>query len=89
MKTQGTGKIPQLVLISKQGGIPIRKTHGSSVLEIPATNLSEDNMTLSFEIPGNFKQSFGKLFLVDDSFYESQGGYIRINHPASSDMELF
>ena len=89
LKTQGTGKIPQLVLISKQGGIPIRKTHGSSVLEIPATNLSEDNMTLSFEIPGNFKQSFGKLFLVDDSFYESQGGYIRINHPASSDMELF
>lgn len=89
LKTQGTGQIHQLVLISKQGGVPIKKTHGSSVLEIPATNLSEDNITLTFEIPGNYKQSFGKLFLVDDSFYESQGGHIRINHPASSDMELF
>ena len=89
LKTQGTGQIPELVLISKQGGIPIRKTHGSPVLEIPTTNLSENNMTFSFEIQGNYKQNFGKLFLVDDSLYESQGGYMRINHPASSDMELF
>ncbi|MDV2998281.1 MAG: hypothetical protein N4J56_007986 [Chroococcidiopsis sp. SAG 2025] len=87
--TSGIGQMPELILIRKQGSVPIKKTNGDEVFKIPATTLSEEKMTLTYEIVDEYPCNFGKLFLIDEELYESKGGYVRINHPASNDMEMF
>ena len=82
------GEIPELILVYKKGGKPMKKNDGDIALKIPSTIIHEDSTTLTYELEEN-NRCFGKLFLVNDNLYESQGGYCRINQPASNNMEMF
>jgi predicted amidophosphoribosyltransferase len=84
----GSGQLPDLVLVRKLGGIPLKKTDGEVVMTIPSSELNANSKGLNYELEVQ-NRSFGKLFLVDDTLYESMGGYIRINHPSNTEMEMF
>ena len=66
----------------------MKKNDGDIALKILSTIIHEDSTTLTYELEEN-NRCFGKLFLVNDNLYESQGGYCRINQPASDNMEMF
>lgn len=88
IETTSSGQLPELVLVCKLGSIPLKKTDGEVALTIPATQLDQNNKALTYELEEQ-NRSYGKLFLVDDTLYESMGGYIRINHPTNNEMEMF
>jgi Double zinc ribbon len=88
IETGGSGQLPELVLVRKSGGIPLKKTDGEVAMTIPASQLNPNNKALTYELEAQ-NRSFGKLFLVDDTLYESMGGYVRITHPTSNEMEMF
>jgi Double zinc ribbon len=84
----GKGEIPEILLVCKQGGLPLKKDDGDVILRVPKLMITGKRETLVFEIEQR-RQSYGKLFLADDSFYKSRGGYVRIDHPSQENMEIF
>jgi hypothetical protein len=88
IETEGSGELPELVLVRKMGAVPLKKTDGEVVMTIPATQLTAKNKTLTYELEAR-DRSFGKLFLADDTLYESMGGYIRIAPSINNQMEMF
>jgi Double zinc ribbon len=84
----GKGEIPELLLVGKPRGAPLRKEDGDIILRIPKFLMTEKSHVISFDIADR-TQSYGKLFLVDDSFYKVKGGYVRIDHPSLENMQVF
>lgn len=84
----GKGQMPDLVLVYKQGGKPIKKTDGETALTISSTILQEDKTTFTYELKEQ-NRCYGSLFIANDSLYESKGGYVRINKPEIDKLEMF
>lgn len=79
LKVSGSGELPALILVQKSGTQPLRKEDGRKILHIPSQRLSETNANLSFPLE-DCQTGYGKLFLEDDSLYDSKGGYVHIYH---------
>lgn len=83
---EGEGTLPEMVLVQKQGTLPVTKNDGVNIQQIAAGTLDSGKHILPLN--GVAAQGFARLFLKDDSFYESQGGHVRIIHPAQEKMRL-
>lgn len=79
LKISGSGELPNLILVNKSGTQPLRKEDGRTILKIPSQRLEQASTVLSFSLE-DCQPGFGKLFLEDDSLYDSKGGYVHIYH---------
>lgn len=82
---KGAGKIPGLVLVSKQGEPPAYKQDGVIILQLKA-QLLEDTTSLVYDLT-MYKQenAYARLFLENDRLYE----FIEMRHPAPQQLRLF
>jgi|GEM_PF-2512787 len=87
IKVSGSVELPELIMVNKSGTLPLNKNDGKVILKIPKQRLETENTKLSFAIE-NKSLGYGQLFLVDDSLYDSRGGYVRIYHPDKKQMRL-
>jgi hypothetical protein len=78
----GEGTLPELVLVRKQGGLPMSKTDGELAFHLSpaATKSKGESIKLPPEIRGN--QYFGRLFLQDDDGYD----FVTIRNPPDQKM---
>ena len=81
--------LPEMLVIRKRQIIPIHKTDGEAIMRIAPCNLEEETSMLEVELdtaptPG----AVIKLFLADDAFYDTQGGYVRIQDPPIDKLKL-
>ncbi|MBO3459015.1 zinc ribbon domain-containing protein [Aetokthonos hydrillicola Thurmond2011] len=88
IKVVGKGEMPELLLVCKPHGIPLKKDDGDIILRVPKLVITSANETLGIDFEEH-DQCYGKLFLEDDSLYKSRGGYVRIDHPSQENMEAF
>lgn len=81
----GEGTLPEIVLVRKQGSLPMSKTDGELAFRMPpATAKSKgESIKLPPEIRGN--QYFGRLFLQDDGGYD----FVTIRNPEKERLRLF
>ena len=79
-----TGKLPNLLLVSKQGRLPLRREEGEAYFRLQGPTPIE-NM-LEFELPDRSfgPKTFGKLYLEDDGLYEM----VTIHHPSEDKLRL-
>ena len=79
-----TGKLPNLLLVSKQGRLPLRREEGEAYFRLPGPTPIE-NM-LEFELPDKSfgPKTYGKLYLEDDGLYEM----VTIHHPSEDKLRL-
>lgn len=87
----GAGNVPALLLVRKQGGVPINKTDGEVILRLPAFPFTGPTAAYTEGLPAGSAarpHSYVKLFLEDDSLYDTRGGYIRIDHPLTDKLRL-
>jgi hypothetical protein len=85
IKAVGKGELPNLVLVCKQRGAPLKREDGDVLLKIPKT-IIVGQQSLEFQLEGR-PGSYGKLFLEDNNLYKVSGGHIRIDHPALDNLE--
>jgi hypothetical protein len=78
------GKLPNLLLVSKQGRLPLRREEGEAYFRLPGPTTIEN--TLEFELPDKSfgPKTFGKLYLEDDGLYEM----VTIHHPSNDKLRL-
>ena len=84
ISSRAAGTLPDLVLVSKQGRLPLRREEGEPYYRIPGP--TEIQGILEFELPD---RSFGpktlaKLYLEDDDLYE----IVTIHHPSEEKLRL-
>lgn len=75
-----TGKkttLPSLVLLRKQGALPLSRQDGECVLRVEGPCRVDRELRIGLTTPENGHQSYVKLFLEDDGLYES----INVLHP--------
>lgn len=87
----GAGRVPPLLLVCKQGGVPINKADGNVIYRQPAFDFAGPSATYSEMLPVSpvsQPHSYVKLFLEDDALYDTRGGYIRIDHPLIDKLRL-
>ncbi len=87
----GAGRVPPLLLVRKQGGVPINKADGDVIHRQPAFDFAGPTAAYSEALPASAAgqpHSYVKLFLEDDSLYDTRGGYIRIDHPLTDKLRL-
>ena len=81
---QGDGEVPAIVLVVKQGGLPVGKEDGEAhELEPIAAGKSSVRIDLPVYIGG--MDSYAKLYLKDDKDYD----FVRIDVPHPDDLRLF
>ena len=87
----GSGHLPALLLVRKQGGVPINKTDGEVIRRLPEQTLAGPTAAHWEDLPDAAAappHSYARLFLEDDSLYDTRGGYIRIDHPLTDKLRL-
>lgn len=79
------GTIPTLLLVSRQGNPPSKKTEGDIFHRIDPVLIRDGEKEKVIPLPErNFPpKTFGKLFLEDDTMYES----VTIHHPGYQEQE--
>lgn len=84
ISARATGKLPGMLLVSKQGRLPLRREEGEAYFRLPGPTTIED--TLEFELPDKSfgPKTFGKLYLEDDGLYEM----VTIHHPSDDKLRL-
>lgn len=87
LKISGTGILPNLILVSKSSIIPLNKSDGKSVLKISSQPIAKDTKIMLFPLD-NDQPGYVRLFLEDDTLYDSKGGYIRIYHPSNEKLRI-
>lgn len=85
LNVTGEGTLPEMVLVRKQGSLPMSKTDGELAFRVSsaAANLKGVSIKLPPGIRGN--QYFGRLFLEDDDGYD----YVTIRNPEKERLRLF
>lgn len=86
----GKGTLPQMRLVAKQGAPPIRKNDGEVICDVQSCDLLTSPTTLTFNLDAFVRpQQYAKLFLEDDTLYDTQGGNLQINHPPIQKAGVF
>jgi len=86
----GSGTLPAMRLVAKQGAQPIRKTDGEVILQIDPTDLTNASVMLTYSLDEFIRnQRYARLFLEDDDLYDARGGYIHLNHPPNTKASVF
>lgn len=82
---KGTGVLPALILVGKEGSPPVSRHDGVVVLRINPQLLA-DTTGLIYDL-GEFRQpaTYSRLFLEDDRRYQ----FIELRHPDSHQLKLF
>jgi hypothetical protein len=76
--------LPMLLLVSKQGGLPLRKADGTIFQRIKATLAESRHLAINLSSAALPANTFGKLFFEDDTVY----GEFTIHHPDERQMRL-
>ncbi len=87
----GHGHVPALLLVRKQGGVPINKTDGDVIYRQPEFSFDGPTIAYTENLPAAAAarpHSYARLFLEDDTLYDTHGGYIRIDHPLTDKLRL-
>ena len=85
----GKGRVPPLLVVRKQGGVPINKTDGEVIHRLPEFPFDGPTAAYSEYLPAAAQpHSYIKLFLEDDSLYDTRGGYVRVDHPLTDKLRL-
>lgn len=81
---RSAGTLPTILVMSKQGRLPLRKEEGEILFRQEGPLPIET--TLEFELPERTfaPRTFGKLYLEDDTLYES----VTIHHPDEEKLRL-
>ena len=81
----GVGTLPEMVLVRKQGSLPMSKADGELVFRVsPVTAKPKgESIKLPPALRGN--QYFGRLFLEDDDGYD----FVTIRNPEKERLRLF
>ncbi len=84
ISSRTAGKLPNLLLVSKQGRLPLRREEGEAYFRLQGPIPIES--TLEFELPDKSfgPKTFGKLYLEDDGLYEM----VTIHHPSEDKLRL-
>jgi hypothetical protein len=84
LSSRTSGTLPTLLLVSKQGRLPLRKEEGEPIIRFEGPITIEN--TLEFELPDKSfgPRTFGKLYLEDDGMYE----VVTIHHPSEEKLRL-
>ncbi len=87
----GRGVYPPMILVRGQGNLPTSRNNGEEVCRIDEAGDITSNQPLDVPLPESAErsQSYGRLFLSDDSLLDTRGGHIRINHPPKEKTKLF
>jgi hypothetical protein len=85
LRTAGSGTLPAMVLVRKQGALPATRDDGEAVFRIAARDAGAREETLELPSSAGRSQSFGLLFLQDDDGYD----YVTIRKPAKDKLRLF
>lgn len=78
-------ELPELVLVHKRGGLPLRKTDGDIFCRI--AGMMVEGQELAIDLPSSDSvpiHSFGKLFFADDRQYQN----FVVHHPSIDQMRL-
>lgn len=75
---------PALLLVSKRGGLPFRKTDGDLFHRIEPTSTQSKEIFIDLPDLSLPSDTFGKLFLEDDRMYNE----IIIHHPGEKQLRL-
>jgi hypothetical protein len=78
------GPLPALLLICKQGGLPLRKSDGDPFQRIEADEQVRGSMQVELSSHPLARGTFGKLFLEDEALYSE---WI-VHHPGEQLMRL-
>src|SRR5579883_611278 len=78
------GSLPTLLLVSKQGRLPLRKEEGEPFIRFEGPVLIESELDLELPIKSLPPRTFGKLYLEDDRMYD----VVTIHHPPEDKLRL-
>lgn len=84
ISARSAGSLPTLVIVSKQGRLPLRKEEGEPIFRLEGPVPIEGE--LEYELPDRSfgPRTFGKLYLEDDRMYE----VVTIHHPSEEKLRL-
>jgi hypothetical protein len=85
MGRQGTGTWPALLLVRKQGSLPMSSADGEVLLRIDASTAGDERRTFSLPRDAGQPQAYARLFLEDSSLYEC----VVIRDPDLANTKLF
>jgi hypothetical protein len=78
------GPLPALLLVCKQGGLPLRKSDGDPFQRIEADEQVRGSIQVELSMHPLARGTFGKLFLEDEALYSE---WI-VHHPGEQSMRL-
>lgn len=82
---KGTGKLPALILVGKEGEPPTHKGDGVALLPV-AAQLLEEQLSLAYNVTSHSRRNlYARLFLEDDRLHD----FINIRHPEITQLRLY
>jgi hypothetical protein len=85
LTVKGKGQLPALVLVSKQGALPMNRSDGQLVLRVEPTAIEREQIAIALPENSEWRQGYGRLFLEDDALYDM----VTIRHPDREKLRLF
>ena len=84
ISSRTVGTLPTLVIVSKQGRLPIRKEEGEPMFRLEGPLHIENDLEIELPDTSFGQRTFGKLYLEDDGMYE----VVTIHHPSEEKLRL-
>ena len=78
------GTLPTLLIVSKQGRLPINKAEGEVMHRVEGPIRIEKDLVIALPDKAFPPKTFGKLYLEDDSLYN----VVSVNHPSEDRLRL-
>ena len=82
--TRTPGQLPDLLLINKQGRLPILKTEGEVFFRLPGPVQIADHLAIPLPDTSRPPRTFARLYLEDDRYYDE----VIIHHPNEDKLRL-
>jgi hypothetical protein len=84
LSVRSPGEIPTLLLVNKQGNLPIMKTEGEILFRLSGPVHIEDHKVIPLPDKARPPRTFAKLYLEDDTYYNE----VIIHHPSEDKLRL-
>ena len=84
LSVRSPGQIPTLLLVNKQGRLPVMKTEGEIFHRLPGPFLLEGHLEIPLPDKARPPRTFAKLYLEDDKYYNE----VIIHHPSEDKLRL-
>jgi hypothetical protein len=81
----GEGTLPEMVLVRKQGSLPMSKADGELVFRVSPVTAKPQGESIKLPPALRANQYFGRLFLEDDDGYD----FVTIRNPEKERLRLF